>query len=641
MASPNKLEHSQVSGEVTLNIPQAKARRPSRGRKCRKAGTPDSCNPRAAVVKRVMRRKQLLGSDKVSITDLSKPAEDHYEGQSMGATALPDERSPMIPPTPLVNAQVSDIDSSALDLVEDKGRSYPTSLSTNANDRTTNESEIHDFEVSRVSHLGAEQSEETKQLIAHPDNNEADVNAKIDGPRRSQTPVEDIRVMTKLGKRRTRQTGRDAGNTITRNLEEGNGPRKSRKTTNDDIQAGESANGCHSKVTLSGCATNEIKLEITAPPDAFDEIADQSKENRFCKHKITKTKSTSVTMKKGSHTTFTQGKPRPKPRLVISAKHRDPVPTEETTRVVPANDPPPITNEPVTTTYVHNPIPTPIAQTQSIDSVQLHDAGADKKSEDHVAALKQGHISLPSDFNNLFTATDVQHEELSHNAGDLSLHPRGSTCPGEVPLDEAAPFGTLLGLGQSDATLTSLMDEFIDSQALTECLVPMKAGDDVNESPEPEQKKVIANGLPACQSPILRKSAEGNIHPDKLDAATAAIINNAHKPPTLPSAPPRKRLSVTFASPIERVMSPSIHSSVDNTQDRMDYSPIEMRLQQRRARQGSWNLDGKKSSSSYDDPLSPLPEPTTSTTPHKMTRPLFPSNSSSHMRKDGASCESG
>lgn len=181
------------------------------------------------------------------------------------------------------------------------------------------------------------------------------------------------------------------------------------------------------------------------------------------------------------------------------------------------------------------------------------------------------------------------------------------------------------------------MDEFIDSQALTECLVPMKAGDDVNESPEPEQKKVIANGLPACQSPILRKSAEGNIHPDKLDAATAAIINNAHKPPTLPSAPPRKRLSVTFASPIERVMSPSIHSSVDNTQDRMDYSPIEMRLQQRRARQGSWNLDGKKSSSSYDDPLSPLPEPTTSTTPHKMTRPLFPSNSSSHMRKDGAS----
>ena len=363
MASPNKLEHSQVSGEVTLNIPQAKARRPSRGRKCRKAGTPDSCNPRAAVVKRVMRRKQLLGSDKVSITDLSKPAEDHYEGQSMGATALPDERSPMIPPTPLVNARVSDIDSSALGLVEDKGRSYPTSLSTNANDRTTNESEIHDFEVSRVSHLGAEQSEETKQLIAHPDNNEADVNAKIDGPRRSQTPVEDIRVMTKLGKRRTRQTGRDAGNTITRNLEEGNGPRKSRKTTNDDIQAGESANGCHSKVTLSGCATNEIKLEITAPPDAFDEIADQSKENRFCKHKITKTKSTSVTMKKGSHTTFTQGKPKPKPRLVISAKHRDPVPTEETTRVVPANDPPPITNEPVTTTYVHNPIPTPIAQT--------------------------------------------------------------------------------------------------------------------------------------------------------------------------------------------------------------------------------------------------------------------------------------
>lgn len=273
-------------------------------------------------------------------------------------------------------------------------------------------------------------------------------------------------------------------------------------------------------------------------------------------------------------------------------------------------------------------------------------------------------MSPPSDSNNPFTAIDVQHKELSYNAGDLLLHPRGPTCPGEVPLDEAVPFG--LGLGQSDTTLTSLMDEFIDSQALTACLVPMKVSDDVNEvgcfllvfnrfrhpnqfsskplinqSPEPEQKKVITNGLPACRSPDLRKSVERNILPDKVDVATAAIINDAPKPPTFPSALPRKRLSVTFASPIERVMSPSTHSSVNNTQDRMDHSPIEMRLQQRRARQGSWNLDGKRPSSSYDDPLSPLLEPTTSTTPCKMTRPLFPSNSSNYMRKDEASCEFG
>ena len=361
IASPDNLEHPQVSGEGALNIPQTKARRPSRGRKCRKAGTPDSRNPKAAAVRPTTRRKQLLDSAKVSITDVSKPAEDHCEGQSMGAIALLDEGLP-ISSNSLFNARVSDIDASALGLVEDKERSYPASLSTNTNDRTTNESEIHGFEVPRVSHSGTEQSEETKHLIAYPDSNEVDVNAKIDGQlRRSQTPAEDIRVMTNLGKRRTRQTGRAAGNTIARNLEEENGPRKLRKTTDDDIQAGESASGWQSKVTmltLSGCATNE-----TAPPNAFDEIADQSKEKRFGKHKITKTKPTSVTVKKGTHTASVQGKPKPKPRLVTSAKHRDPVPPEETTRVVLANHPPPITNEPVTTADVHDSIPTSTAQT--------------------------------------------------------------------------------------------------------------------------------------------------------------------------------------------------------------------------------------------------------------------------------------
>lgn len=155
----------------------------------------------------------------------------------------------------------------------------------------------------------------------------------------------------------------------------------------------------------------------------------------------------------------------------------------------------------------------------------------------------------------------------------------------------------------------------------------------VKQSPEPGQKEVITNDLLACDSADLGKRlAKGTILSDKVDVSRANMIDNAGKPPTSFSTPPRKRLSVTFASPIERVMSPSNQTAVYNMQD----SPIEMSLPQRPTR---YDSDEKKPYFSYDDPLSPLPEPTTTSTPHKLGRSLFASNSGDYRRKVGSSCE--
>lgn len=331
----------QIFGEDTLEIDQASAKRLSCGRM--KVGTQDSFDPKAATVKRT-RRRQSSGSDDVSITGLSKPSEmdvDHCQGQPITFLNV----GPSMVSSQLADAPISDIHASTPHLVEGEEQSCLVSHSTNVDDQTTNE-----VDVPHPSHSTMEEPEEAKQLIVH--RGDPEVGANI--------------MATKLGKRRVRQTGSDAGNVVTRNLEEGRGPRKSRKVNSDVTRAGQTKNGRPSKATkvaLSETVTSKNGLESTVPPDILDEMADQSKEKHLNKHRIVKTKRKSIVKKGVQHPQ--PGKQKPKPRLVTSAisKHPDPVPTEQTTQVVPANYPPsPIANALVTVTDVQHLVPAPITQ---------------------------------------------------------------------------------------------------------------------------------------------------------------------------------------------------------------------------------------------------------------------------------------
>ncbi|KAL4074490.1 hypothetical protein V8B97DRAFT_1699051 [Scleroderma yunnanense] len=661
------LEYPRISGEDAdpgpLNISQPQTRQPSRGQKGRKAKTSDSYDPKVATVKHITQSKQLLGSDEVLITDLSIPAEmgvHKCEGQIKAAITSQNKESPMVSTNLIVDTGDFDIDTSAPGLKEHKEQPDHVPVSVDADCglfQTTNGTKAYSFDVPLVHSSRTEQSKGTKELIAHVDNRldrtEISTSMEIDRQsRKSQTPAEENRGVSKLGKRRTRQIEPDAECAVTREVEGKGGPRKSRKISDNDVRSGQSANGCQSKttkLTSSEYATNENENKIESA--ASQALASDVK--RFGKSKITKTKSKSVTAKKGSHVASMQGKgrPRPNPRLVTSAvlKHLDSAPTEENAQV--ASFPPPITSELATAVDAHNSVPAPIIQIKTIDSVELLDSGT-KDSGNRFEDSTKSPGAPPSDSNSPFTVIHSEHQEPSHNSGDLPLYRQDPTCPNteeQFLLDKVTSFDTPLDLGQSDATLR-LKDEGAETRAFAECLIPMKASNDVNElhskllikqSHELGQKEVITcdplgDGIPDFKRLSGYQPVRGTVPSSpKVSITTVAdVIENVHKLPTFPPTPPRKRLSVTFASPIERVMSPA----ADYTQDRMAHNPI-VRLQQRRAQHDSRNLDGKRRSySSYDDPLSPLPESTRfSMTPSKMTRSLFASSPRDFMSKEGSS----
>lgn len=122
---------------------------------------------------------------------------------------------------------------------------------------------------------------------------------------------------------------------------------------------------------------------------------------------------------------------------------------------------------------------------------------------------------------------------------------------------------------------------------------------DLTQSGTPEPIKLRSRRSP---------STEGNEAKHTVMLDTSEKI---HESPISAPSPPRKRLSVAFASPIEQIVQPDTSFEAENTRNTRTQSSIKMRLPPRLTPSDNWNFsEHREKWRTYiddDDALSPRP----------------------------------
>ncbi|KAG6337218.1 hypothetical protein ID866_1890 [Astraeus odoratus] len=448
--------------------------------------------------------------------------------------------------------------------------------------------------------LGTEQAKVVPQLIGA---NSDDEN--------SQIPNEGTHVATKLGKRHVQVTKKDAIDNITSDAEESGPRRKICKTSDDGSHSVQDTTAAHPKLTTSSKVSPSTRTRSrngSSPATILDRIGEGSKEMRSTDHKSKGTQKKSASAKRGTRASAMQrkrsrtSKPKPRQKLVPRAitRYPAPVPPEETVSTVPVS-------------RASSPVPRTIPNAN--DSVVPPDSP--------LAAV------CPTDIGDV-----LKSKQTSENLEQIR-----ST----KPLDSDCPFSTARALSDSITILQTLDEEcriretdsnreVTQTQVSSECSTSLKDKDHglmVQEKKEVATIDLTLDEVPdSAPMTHSHSTSETGCQSETACTSTSNLIEEMHELPAFSPSPPRKHLSVTFASPLERVMCSNVRPKLDKAK----YGPLqkEINVKQKLAGhipakpRGSGLMVNMQPSTPDDDPLLPLPLPTGEYN-RKMASPVYTS----------------